>query len=72
VVFAKRDDKEPADNGLYVMVLDDFRANPVNEKGFFARWSPDGKRLAVIEGQFPQTEIIVMEPDGSGRAKVTE
>jgi TolB protein len=62
VVYANRSDRGPADNGVYVMVLDDFRPNPVNEKGFFARWSPDGTKLAVIEGQYPATAIVVMQP----------
>jgi Tol biopolymer transport system component len=72
VVYANRSDTEPANNGVYVMVLDDYRANPVNEKGFFARWSPDGRKLAVIEGHYPATSIIIMEPDGSGRAAINE
>ena len=71
VVYADRSDTKPATHGVYVMVLDNYRANPVNDKGFFARWSPDGTKLAVIEGQYPETEIFVMAPDGSGRAKIT-
>jgi len=33
--------------------------------GFFARWSPDGKRIAWIEGKLPDTRIQVADASGA-------
>jgi TolB protein len=36
----------------------------------FARWSPDGKRVAFIAGAWPKSAIYVMNADGGGVRKV--
>lgn len=36
----------------------------------FARWSPDGKRVAFIAGAWPKSAIYVMNADGSGVRKI--
>ena len=41
-------------------------------KSFFARFSPNGKKIAYIVGGFPSTSIYIANPDGSGALKVTQ
>jgi Tol biopolymer transport system component len=33
-------------------------------KSFFARFSPDGKKIAFISGKFPTSEIFIADADG--------
>ena len=40
--------------------------------GYFARFSPDGKRIAYITGKFHETAVFVANPDGSGAMKLTK
>jgi TolB protein len=37
----------------------------------FARWSPDGSRLAFISGDFPDTHIYVADADGTNPTRLT-
>jgi TolB protein len=37
---------------------------------FFARWSPDGRRIAFIAGRWPKSAIYTMGADGSNVEKV--
>jgi len=30
------------------------------ENAFFARWSPNGEKVAIIKGQWPHSEIIIL------------
>jgi TolB protein len=39
---------------------------------FFARFSPDGKKIAYIAGKFPETAVYIANADGSGVVKVTK
>ena len=41
-----------------------------NIKSFFARFSPDGKKIAYISGKFPQTAIYIANADGSNQVKI--
>ena len=43
-----------------------------NIKSFFARFSPDGKKIAYISGRFPETQIYVANADGTGSVKITK
>jgi len=43
-----------------------------NIRSFFARFSPDGKKIAYIAGKFPETAIYIANVDGSGVMKVTK
>lgn len=43
-----------------------------NIKSFFARFSPDGKKIAYVSGKFPDTAIYIANADGSGAMKVTK
>lgn len=42
-----------------------------NIKSFFARFSPDGKKIAYISGRFPETQIYIANADGSGALQIT-
>jgi len=43
-----------------IMLLDrDGRVRRLERNGFFARLSPDGKLIAIIEGAYPQSRIII-------------
>ncbi len=39
----------------------------VKVEGFFSRYSPDGKKIASINGGWPKSEIAVTNEDGSGK-----
>ena len=43
-----------------------------NIKSFFARFSPDGKKIAYVSGRFPETAIYIANADGSGSTKITK
>lgn len=50
---------------LYVMNADGSRLRRLpGIKSFFARFSPDGKKIAYISGEFPTTEIFIADADG--------
>ena len=39
---------------------------------FYARFSPDGKRIAFISGKFPENNIFIADADGSNVIKLTK
>lgn len=39
---------------------------------FYAKPSPDGKKIAFISGKFPKNAIYIANADGSGEKKITE
>jgi TolB protein len=43
-----------------------------NIKSFFARFSPDGKKIAYVSGRFPSTSIYIANADGSGAMAITK
>ena len=43
-----------------------------NINSFFARFSPDGKKIAFIMGKFPNTGIYIADADGSNPVKITK
>jgi TolB protein len=42
------------------------------QEAFFARPSPDGKRIAFTAGRFPESAIYVMNSDGTGVVRLTK
>ena len=59
-------------NALYVVNLDGSNLTRVADvKTFFARWSPNGSKIAFILGGFPAAGIYVMSADGSHQTKLT-
>lgn len=52
------------DYGLYTIgIAGADLAQLTGLKGFFARWSPDGSRIAFISGGYPATEVHVVPAD---------
>ena len=43
-----------------------------NIQSFFARFSPDGKKIAYVSGKFPATAIYVANADGTAAVKITK
>jgi TolB protein len=43
-----------------------------NIQSFFARFSPDGKKIAYVSGKFPSTAIYVANADGTSAVKITK
>ena len=43
-----------------------------NINSFFARYSPNVKKIAYISGKFPETAIYIANADGSGAVKITK
>jgi TolB protein len=42
------------------------------QEAFFARPSPDGKKIAFTAGRFPESAIYVMNSDGTGVVRLTK
>jgi TolB protein len=58
-------------NRLVEVNLDGSGRRYVTKLGtFFARWSPDGTKIAFIAGQWPSSAIYIMSADGSAVKKV--
>jgi TolB protein len=67
-------ERDGASGGIFVMKAD---GSEVKRLGnivacSLARWSPDGKKIAFITGNYPTSEIYVMNADGSGAVKLTK
>ena len=59
--------------GIFVMNADgsDVTRLVPGMRAGFARWSPDGKRLAIIAGDLPDTHIYIAGADGSNPVRLT-
>lgn len=78
IIFAssKRDQRSDGSyvdgSYIYAMNTDGSDLRKVgNINSFFARFSPDGKRIAYVSGKFPSTSIFVANADGSGAHKIS-
>jgi len=40
-------------------------------KSYFARYSPNGKKIAFIVGGFPKNDVYIADADGSNQVKIT-
>jgi Tol biopolymer transport system component len=79
IIFAssKRDQKPDGSyvdaSFLYVMSADKSNSRKLgNINSFFARFSPDGKRIAFVSGKFPSTNIFIANADGSSPQQITK
>lgn len=58
---------------VYVINVDGSNLTKLaNIPSFYARLSPDGKRIAYIAGKFPENAIYIANADGSGAVRVTK
>ncbi len=57
---------------VYSQVKKDGEAKVYLEKGSEPAWSPDGKRLLITSGKYPDTEIFLINADGSNAERLTE
>jgi TolB protein len=58
---------------VYTMNSDGSNLAKLNEiRSFFARYSPDGKKIAYVSGAFPQSAIYVANADGTGAVQITK
>jgi Tol biopolymer transport system component len=76
IIFSRRADSD-ADKSyvdasyLFVMDLDGANLTPVAKiNSFYARLSPDGKKIAFISGPFPGNNIFIAHVDGSNLKKL--
>ncbi len=76
IIFSRRDERE-ADKSyvdasyLFVMNSDGSNLMQLSKiNSFFARFSPDGKKIAFISGKFPSNNVFVANADGSNIKKI--
>jgi Tol biopolymer transport system component len=70
---AKPDGSYVQDSFVYTMNVDGSNLTKIADiNSYFARFSPDGKKIAYISGKFPETAIYIASADGSGAMKVTK
>jgi Tol biopolymer transport system component len=71
ILFGSGKPTVPGDeNKIYKMKKDGTGQEQVAEKGFFARWSPLGDRIAFIAGHWPSSHIYIMKVDGSEKKQI--
>ena len=56
LVFAKANEGEPR---AIMLITSDGQLHELDLQGFFARVAPDGKRIAVIDGRYPSSQITI-------------
>ena len=56
--------------GLYTFTADDKEPRKINNDGGIVDWSPDGSRIAYVDGDPPQ--IWTMNPDGTDKRELTD
>ena len=39
---------------------------------FYARWSPDGRRIAFVAGEWPRSSLLVAEANGGGARRIAQ
>ena len=75
IIFSssKRDAISTGSNFLYIMNADGSGLKKLGQiNSFFARFSPDGKRIAYVSGDFPKSAIYIADADGSAAVQITK
>jgi TolB protein len=71
IIFCSRRDGAEK-SSVYTMKADGSELKKLAEnEGFFARFSPDGRRVAFTTQGFPRNAIFVMRADGSDSKRLT-
>jgi Tol biopolymer transport system component len=78
IIFSRRADRD-ADRSyvdasyLFTINADGSKLTPLAEiNSFFARFSPDGRKLAFVAGKFPANAIFIARADGSKITKLSK
>jgi TolB protein len=56
---------------LYIIGIDGSNRRLLAERAEFGRFSPDGRQIAYVMGDFPDTAVYVMNVDGTGQRRLT-
>jgi TolB protein len=51
--------------GIYVINADGTGEQKIHEGGYLARFSPDGRSLAILDGNWPSSRLSIGKADGS-------
>jgi len=51
---------------LHAVDVDGSNPRVIAEGAFFGRYSPDGRRIAIVTGEFPDTKVLVMNVADAG------
>lgn len=77
IIFSRRDDKDVKKSYVDASFLYTINADGSNIKrlseinSFFARFSPDEKRIAFVKGKFPANAVYLADVDGSNQIQIT-
>lgn len=74
IIFASSA-REPGVEGSHIYVMNTDGSNLMkigSVPSYFARFSPDGKKIAYITGKFPESAIFIANADGSAAIRVTK
>jgi len=78
IIFSRRDETDAGKSYvdasyLFVMNTDGSKLKKLSEiNSFFARFSPNGKKIAFVLGKFPANAIYIADADGSNIKKLTK
>ena len=74
IIFASSGREAGVDGSfIYTMNADGSNLTKIGSTpSYFARYSPDGKRIAYVAGKFPESAIYIANADGSGAVRVTK
>ena len=53
------------EKGIYVMNADGSGERKIHEGGYLARYSPDGRSLAILDGKWPSSRLSIGKADGT-------
>jgi TolB protein len=74
IIFASSGREAGVDGSyIYSMNVDGSNLSKIGSiPSYYARFSPDGKRIAYVAGKFPESAVYVANADGSGAIRVTK
>jgi TolB protein len=74
IIFASSGREQGVEGSfIYAMNVDGSNLTKIGSvPSYYARFSPDGKKIAYITGKFPESAIYIANADGSGAARVTK
>jgi len=71
IIFSS--DRDGGERAIWTMNPDGTKIRRLDAvPSFYARYSPDGKKIVYIAGKFPKTAIVVANADGSNPVTITK